>query len=56
MAMIMVPNDGPIISVDVSRASFLTKKTTLAIANGMLRKFNIDQPCRVTQKVKSVPN
>lgn len=32
MAMVMAPNA----PVDVSRASFITKKTTLTIANGML--------------------
>ncbi|MGZ4967999.1 MAG: hypothetical protein ACXV8O_00155 [Methylobacter sp.] len=44
MAMVMAPNDGPITSVDDSRASFVTKKTTLTIANGMLKKINVDQP------------
>lgn len=40
----MAPMRGPITSVDVSRASFITKKTTLTIANGILRNINIDQP------------
>ncbi len=42
--LVMAPNDGPITSVDVSRASFVSKTTKLGITNGMLQKIEMEKP------------
>ncbi|BCT67358.1 hypothetical protein [Nitrosospira sp. NRS527] len=49
---LMLPNNGPVYAVDVSRARFVTKKTNLTIADGMLNKIDIDKPSSVVGGLK----
>lgn len=44
---ILAPNDGPIFSVDVSRAALVTKKTDLTITDGMLTKIDVNKPSQL---------
>lgn len=49
---LMLPNNGPVYAVDVSRARFVTKKTNLTIVDGMLNKIDIDKPSSVVGGLK----
>jgi hypothetical protein len=49
---LMLPNNGPIYAVDVSRARFVSKKTNLTIVDGMLNKVDIDKPSSVVGGLK----
>jgi hypothetical protein len=49
---IMVPNDGPVYSVDVSRAAFVSKTTNLTIVDGMLAKIDLDKPSSLVSFVR----
>jgi hypothetical protein len=44
---ILAPNDGPVFSVDVSRAMLVTKKTDLTINDGMLAKIDVNKPSQL---------
>lgn len=44
---IMAPNNGPVFSVDVSRAALVSKKTDLTITDGMLTKIDVNKPSQL---------
>lgn len=44
---VMAPNNGPVFSVDVSRAALVSKKTELTITDGMLTKIDVNKPSQL---------
>lgn len=42
--LVLLPNNAIIASIDVSRRTFITNKTTITFLNGMLTKLELDKP------------
>ncbi|MCZ6795277.1 MAG: hypothetical protein O7J95_16855 [Planctomycetota bacterium] len=41
---VLLPNEAPLLSFDVTRAAFVEKQTTLEFENGVLRRFSVKKP------------
>ena len=44
---ISLPNEAPILAVDLTRGPFITKKMTLTFKNGILTQMKVDKPSEV---------